>query len=162
MRTPTRKPGKYTNLKPDRYITKEKLEELKAKVDKLKNISRPRASAEVKRLALMGDFSENVGYQMAKGRLRGINRRIDEAGDAIKYAKLITKKSDSNIVELGNTITIQSAKKTHIYQILGSSETDPLKGVISHNSPLGSQLLGKSLGDIIKVKTTEYKIVDIK
>ena len=57
MRTPIRKPGKYTHLKPDPNLTEKKFNELKEKLERLKKFSRPNAAAEVRRLAEMGDFS---------------------------------------------------------------------------------------------------------
>ena len=73
MQTPIRKGDKVPRTKADPFMTAAKFNDLQAKVQKWKTINRPREAAEVERLALMGDFSENVGYQVAKGRLRGLN-----------------------------------------------------------------------------------------
>lgn len=165
MQVPTRKPGKYTNFKPDPHLTQEKFLELKNKLEKLKKFSRPTAAEEVRRLALMGDFSENAGYQLAKGRLRGINQRILDIEDHLKRA-IIIKPHGSDRVRLGNKVTVEAAGKIKTYLILGSSETDPTRGVISHNSPIGSALIDRKVGDIIKInlanKVVEYKIVKIE
>jgi len=59
MRVPIRKPGKYTHLKPDPNLTEGKFNELKKKLERLK-ADQPDAIAEVRRLAEMGDFSENA------------------------------------------------------------------------------------------------------
>ena len=62
-------------------------------------------------------------------------------------------------------MTIELNKQTKQYRILGSSETNPSTGTISHQSPLGKELLNKSVGDIAKIKlddqTVEYKIIKI-
>jgi len=69
-------------------------------------------------------------------------------------------------VELGNLITLERNGKEKKYRLLGSEETDPNNGVISHNSPLGSALLGKKIGDQIKIsleeRKIEYKIINIE
>ncbi|MHB8903905.1 MAG: GreA/GreB family elongation factor [Patescibacteria group bacterium] len=56
-------------------------------------------------------------------------------------------------------------KKNKTYQILGSAETNPVSGVISHNSPLGAALLGKQVREVINLevnnKTINYKIINI-
>ena len=165
MRVPIRKSEKYTNLKTDPYITQAKFDELKKKVERLITVSRPREAEEVKRLALMGDFSENVGYQIAKGRLRGINQRIIDIENLLKSAEIIQADKDSDTVEIGHVVTLERDGKEKTYQILGSEETNPTTGVISRNSPLGSALLGKRIGEIIRVelaeKTIEYKITKI-
>ncbi|MFH0814829.1 MAG: hypothetical protein V1902_01950, partial [Candidatus Falkowbacteria bacterium] len=77
MRVPTRRAEKNIKNTFDPFITQTKFDELKIKLEKLKK-SQPTAISEVQRLAEMGDFSENAAYQMAKGRLRGINQRILE------------------------------------------------------------------------------------
>jgi transcription elongation factor GreA len=163
MRTPIRKPGKYSGLKADANITQGKFEELQRKLERLLRYSRPEAIKEVKRLAADGDFSENHAYSMAKGRLRGINRRIDEIQDWLKRAEIIDPTVDNDHVRLGSYVTILSEGKEKTYQILGSSETDPSKNIISHLSPLGSALMGKRIGELVKLKigtkNKEYKII---
>jgi transcription elongation factor GreA len=103
---------------------------------------------------------------MAKGRLRGINQRILELEDHLKRAIIINPKEQSELVQLGSTVTINVDGRQKIYQILGSSETNPLTGIISHNSPLGSALLGHRVGDKIKIrgakKEIEYQIIKIE
>lgn len=166
MRTPIRKPGKYTHLKPDPNLTEEKFNELKEKLERLKKFSRPNAAAEVRRLAEMGDFSENAAYQIAKGRLRGINQRILDIEDHLKNAVIIKSAKNINTVQLGCKVTIESNGKPKTYLILGSSETNPAEGIISHNSPIGSALMGHKAGDIVKVKLNnkevEYRIIRIE
>lgn len=165
MRVPIRKSEKYTTLKTDPYITQAKFDELTIKVARLINVKRPQEAEEVKRLALMGDFSENVGYQIAKGRLRGINQRIIDIENLLKSAEIIHQDKNSKDAQIGNFVTLERDGKLKTYQILGSEETNPTAGVISQNSPLGSALIGKCLGDIIKInlsdKTVEYKIIKI-
>ena len=163
MRLPTRKSEKQ-NLQPvDLHITREKYEELTALRERLKK-SRPKLGDEVKRLAEMGDFSENAAYQIAKGRLRGLNRRLDETQYLISHG-IIIQHSDSDTVQLGHRVTVETEGRQKTYQILGSTETDPTRGVISHHSPLGAALLGKRAGEKARVqlsnKTVIYTIVDI-
>jgi transcription elongation factor GreA len=164
-------------------MTAAKFEELKSKVHRWKTINRPREAAEVARLALMGDFSENVGYQVAKGRLRGLNQRIIDTENLLARAEIITPSGDTETVRLGSRVTIakidpnkttsrdndasqdDNTNRQKTYQILGSAETAPATGVISHSSPLGAALLSRRVGEIIKVeingKTVEYRIVEI-
>jgi transcription elongation factor GreA len=165
MRVPIRKSEKYTNLKTDPYITQAKFDELTKKRERLVTVNRPREAEEVKRLALMGDFSENVGYQIAKGRLRGINQRVLDIDDLLKNAVIIRHDKDNELVQIGNFVTLSRDGKEKEYQILGSEETNPTAGVISHNSPLGSVLIGRKVGDEIEVNLSDrnikYKIVKI-
>ena len=166
MRTPIRKPGRYTGIKKDANITNTKYLELKIKLEKLIKYNRPAAIKEVKRLALDGDFSENHAYSMAKGRLRGINRRIDEIGDHIKRAIIIEPQKNTDTARLGHFVTVKINNRTKTYQILGPAETNPEKNIVSHLSPLGAALIGKKRGDIISLETRDnikkYKILEIK
>ncbi len=147
-------------------LTAEKARELENKLDRLKNFSRPKAAEEVRRLAELGDFSENVEYQLAKGRLRGINNGILSIENQLKHAEIITPQQQTDTVSIGHTVTIHNGKNNKTYLILGSSETNPQQGIISHISPLGSALLGKKINDTVQVKTgdreTSYKIIEIK
>ena len=145
-------------------MTEAKFAELQKKLEALKK-KRPEAASEVTRLAELGDFSENVEYQLAKGRLRGINNRIMVLENQLNQAVIITRQK-KGVVELGSTVTIESDGKEKTYQILGSSETDPGKGIISHNSTIGAALIDCKIGEIVKIKLAnkeiEYKIISIK
>jgi transcription elongation factor GreA len=165
MQCPTRKPGKYTHEKKDPYITLPKYKELKAQLEKLTKISRPRTIVEVKHHALDGDFSENAAYQIAKGRLRGINQRILDIESQLRNAVIIDSGKNSGLVSLGCNVTVRFSGREKTYLILGSAETDPTKGIISHNSPLGSVLIGRKAGEKITVKLAgkdiDYEIIKI-
>ncbi len=166
MQVPYRKPGKYSQMKSDPLLTEGKILELKNKLDRLKNLSRPRAAEEVKRLAELGDFSENVEYQIAKGRLRGINDNIVKIENQLKNAVVIPSQKQTDTIELGHTVTIENNGKQKTYQILGSVETNPQKGIISYNSPIGTALMGRKIGEVIKIKIGNkeviYKIIAIE
>jgi len=69
----------------------------------------------------------------------------------LKYANIIKPKNNS-AVQIGHTVTVQIEDKEKTYQILGSTETDPGNGIISHNSPLGLALLDKRVGDKFEIK----------
>jgi transcription elongation factor GreA len=166
MRAPYRKPTKFTFIKPDPLITEEKLKELENKLAHLKKI-RPQLAAEVSRCAQFGDFSENVEYQIAKGKLRGVNQKIIDLENHLKQAVVIPLQHQTTMIQLGHTVTIEAEGKQKIYQILGSSEIDLAKGIISYSSPIGMALMGKGVGEVAKVKLAngkevEYKVVKIE
>lgn len=164
MQIPYRKPGKYANESLDPLLTQEKFDELTKQLERLIK-SRKTVAKEVARLAEFGDFSENVEYQLAKGRLRGINNRILVLEHQLNQAQIISPEK-ANTVQIGNTVTIHDGDKQKTYQILGSTEADPTKGIISYTSPIGSALLGKKLGDTATIelpgKTMDYTIVNIE
>lgn len=165
MRVPTRKSDKIPVKEKDYFFSGEKYKELECKLERLKE-KRPIEAREVKRLAEMGDFSENAGYQLAKSRLRGINQRILDLEDMLKKAEIINVKEDTSVVQVGHQVTFMVKNETKTYRILGGSETNPDKGIISHLSPLGSKLLNKKIGNKIKVgppgKEKIYQIIKIE
>ena len=158
MRVPIRKPGKYTHAKHDPHLTEQKFNELASELERLKKFNQPEIAKEVMRLAEMGDFSENAAYQMAKGRLRGINQKILELEDQLSRAELIKSGSDTGTVQLGNKVTIEINGGEKSYRILGSSETDPKQGVVSYSSPMGTALMGRAVGDRVKIKLADKEM----
>jgi transcription elongation factor GreA len=165
MRQPIRKADKYLRGKPDPKMTQAKFAELTANLARMKRI-RPPLAAEVKRLAAMGDFSENAAYQIAKGRLRGLNQGMLDVEDQLAHAEIIQPNHNKNIVGLGSVVTVEIAGKTKTFQILGSTETNPSTGIISASSPIGAALLNRKAGETVAVKlaskTVAYKIIKIE
>ena len=165
MQLPTRKGDARIFAPTDYHLSPKKYEELQHKLARLK-ARHPQEAAEVKRLAEMGDFSENAGYQLAKGRLRGLNQRILDLENLLKRAEIILPDRDISSVKIGHKVTIISAGKEKQYTILGASESNPADGIISHNSPLGAGLLGKKLGEEIKIQINGqekiYRIIGIE
>ncbi|MBU0731808.1 GreA/GreB family elongation factor [Patescibacteria group bacterium] len=162
MQLPNRKPGKYTFAQFDPNMTQDKFDALSAKLDRLKTVSQPAAIKDVKRLGENGDFSENAEYQIAKGRLRGINRGINEIQRQLDKAIIIKPSEDTTTVQLGHKVTISTAGTEKTFRILGPTETDPEKGIISFKSPLGEALMDKKVGDVVEIRDVEYKILRIE
>src|SRR3989339_1295334 len=163
MQLPKRKPGKYTNLPNDPLMTGHKFAALQKDLEKLL-AKRPKAASEVARLAELGDFSENVEYQLAKGKLRGMNNAILKIERQLADANIIAP-PDSDEVHVGSTVTVHANGTEKTYTILGSTETDPSKGIISYTSPIGEVLLGKKKGDIVSLTIqghdVSYRILKI-
>jgi transcription elongation factor GreA len=71
----------------------------------------------------------------------------------------------TGLVQIGSTVTIVSGTMKQRFHILGSTEADPMKGIISYQSPLGGALLNHAVGDTVKLeigeRKTDYQIVAI-
>lgn len=148
MRLPNRRPGKYTFTQFDLRITAAKFAALQKKLAHLK-ATLPKAIQETQRYGENGDFSENAEYQIAKSRLRGLNRSIAELEYLINHAEIIAAPADINTVQIGHTVTLATDHTEQIFQILGSSETNPSAGIISYRSPLGAAILGHTVNETI-------------
>jgi transcription elongation factor GreA len=166
MRVPTRKSENKKKPEQDPYITQAKYDKLKADLDRMMR-KRPALAKEVARLAELGDFSENAEYQMAKGKLRGLNHRMMVIEETLKHSQIIQSGQKTDKVRLGHTVTVEVNGNKKTLQILGSTETNPGAGVISQNSPIGEALLGETVGETVEVKlannkTIQYKIIKIE
>jgi transcription elongation factor GreA len=115
-----------------------------------------------------GDLRENAEYHAAKERQGHVEGRILELKDKLSRAEVIdcTEVSCSKAV-FGTVVTMLDldADTEVTYQLLGPEESDVKKGVISIQSPLGRSILGKEVGDEVKVITPggirEFEIMRI-
>lgn len=119
---------------------------------------------EVSRLAQNGDFSENAEYQIAKGKLRGLNRRILKLERQLAIAEIIAPKQGER-VEIGHRVTVETEGIERDFTILGKNEIDLEKGIISYTSPIGAALIGMRVGDEVTIMLPKgevlYRILNI-
>lgn len=150
------------------YLTEQGLEALKARYHYLVSEARPRNRSEIGRARELGDLSENAEYDSAKEEQAVIEAEIAEIEEKLRNHEIIEAQGDKNRVSLGCTVKIfdEQYKEELIYQIVGSSESNPAKGLISNESPVGRALLGAKVGTTVEVSTPagelKYKIVQIK
>jgi transcription elongation GreA/GreB family factor len=168
MRLPTRKSEleRLQRQEIDNYLTPAKIERMKQELEDLvKNKRRP-AADEVARTAQMGDLSENAAYQFAKQNLRRINDRITMLEERLKQAIPINQSIVDGKIRIGSTVTLLHNNQTLVFEILGSSESDPMRGRISYKSPLGATLIGHVVGDHVTVATARgdmtYEILKVE
>jgi transcription elongation factor GreA len=155
---------KYDN--DDKFITTTKLQELKDEVEKLEKRIRPRVVEDLTAAREMGDLSENAAYSYAKGKLMGIDRRLHELKEKIKYAVVIERGAGADgTIRIGCQVTVRVNDKEKTFEITGSQETDPGSGRISHTSPVGQALLGHRAGETVSVKIGDrevaYDIIEV-
>ena len=136
------------------YITPSGLEKLKHEYNQLYHVERPKLVETVAWAASNGDRSENADYIYGKRRLREIDSRLRfltgrlEAAEVVDPARL---KGDT--VVFGATVTIANEDgEEQVYQIVGEDEWDVKQGKISWKSPVAKALLGKSVGDEIRIQ----------
>ena len=115
-----------------------------------------------------GDLSENAEYHAAKERQGFVEGRILELKDKLSRAEVIDCSDvDCNKAVFGTVVTMLDLDEDIevTYQLLGPEESDVEKGVISIVSPLGRSILGKEIGDEVKVVTPggirEFEIMGI-
>lgn len=107
---------------------------------------RPAIAERLATARAFGDLSENQEYTDARAEQKNIENRIAEIEDTLRQAEVIkTKKSDK--IEIGSTVNITMNGKSFTYSIVGPVEANPLEGKISHESPIGKELLGRKIGE---------------
>ena len=133
------------------YVSKDGLEKLKQELHYLKTEKRREVANRIEKAKELGDLRENADYHDAKDELGWTESRIAELEDAINRAHVIVAKS-SDSVSIGCRVKVESDGKEKVLTIVGSTEADPLKGLISNESPLGMAFLGKKVGETAEVK----------
>jgi transcription elongation factor GreB len=140
--------------KPDPHITPEGAKRLRAELDHLWTVERPRVTQEVADAAAQGDRSENAEYIYGKRRLREIDRRVRFLSKRLDVIKVVSEPpTDPGRAFFGAYVTIEDEdgiEKT--YRIVGADESDLDKGFISIDSPVARALLGKREGDEVTVR----------
>lgn len=134
-------------------FTEEGLHALKQE-HKLLSAKRPEYVQELTKAADMGDRSENAAYKYAKQKLRQTDSRLRYLEKTIDRAKVVTA-TQCEYVEIGSRVTLFNGDKELTYRIVGGNESDPAKGLLSYQSPLGQALLGKRCKETIIVKTPQ-------
>ena len=151
------------------YLTPEGKKQLEEKLAHYKTVLRPNV---VKRIGIareFGDLSENSEYDAAKELQAQVEAEIAEMEDILLSCQIINKKDiKSDEVSVGSTVKLYDEEfdEELEYKILGTTESNPAKGVISNHSPVGNALIGRKVGEKISVKlptgVVNYKILEIK
>lgn len=145
-------------------------EKLKAELEELKTVTRPRIVEAIATAREHGDLKENAEYHAAREQQSFAEGRINEIEGKLANAQIIdvTKIDAQDKVIFGATVEIEDleTEKKVTYQIVGQDEADIKKGRISVASPIARALIGKELEDVVTVKTpngeVDYEIVSIQ
>jgi len=152
------------------YITPEGFAALQAEFHQLYKIERPEVVRTVSWAAGNGDRSENGDYIYGKRRLRQIDSRCRHLMRRMDLAEVVDSSQQQGLekVFFGAWVTIYnlSDDSEHTYRIVGKDEIEPTKGYISWICPLAKAMLGKTVGDTIRVETPKgeeaFEIIEIR
>ncbi len=149
-------------------ITAEGLAKLQEKLDYYLKVMRPEIAKRIQAARELGDLSENAEYDEAKRDQAEMEVEIAKMQKQIDEAIVIDESELPNDeVRIGSKIRVKDmqTKEEFIFDIIGSSEADPLNGKISNLSPIGSALLKKKKGATVKINTPggvlSYKLMEI-
>lgn len=150
------------------YITAEGLKKLEEELEHLRVVRRQEVALRLREAIQGGDeLIDNAEYEAAKNEQAFVEGRIIELERMLAKAQIIEHNKKSDTIEIGATVTIKEGKKkAETFTIVGAAEADPKDGLISNESPLGSALLNKQVGDTVEVEAPDgvirFKVVKIK
>jgi transcription elongation factor GreA len=143
---------------------------LRAELQRLKTVERPRIIEAIAEARAHGDLKENAEYQAAREQQGFCEGRIQEIESKLASARVIdiTTIPCTGKVIFGATVDIVNCDTNEkmTYQIVGEDEADVKQNRISVTSPIARALIGKEVGDLVVVKTpagdVEYEIDDVR
>lgn len=148
------------------YVTSDGYKKLKDELKFLLDEKRPQLATKIKEAREMGDILENLPYDQAIEEQGLTEARIKEINDILNVAKIVDKSLSKDAVSIGTKVVLEMDGTTNSFTLVSSVEADPTKRWISIESPVGSALLGRKVGDLVEIKTpvftAKYKIVEIK
>jgi len=149
-------------------ITPEGYAKLREELHHLRGVERPRVSQMIATAREHGDLKENAEYHAAREKQSFIEGRIKHLETSIALAEVIDpSKLEGDRVAFGATIKLMNLANDEesTYRILGADEANLEQGTISVTSPLARSLLGKEVGDEVKVKMPggerKYEILEV-
>lgn len=150
------------------YLTKEKLEQLKAELQHMKSVERPAASKAIAEAREKGDLKENAEYDAAKEGQGLLEAKIAQLEGVIAMARVLDENAiDTSKVSILTKVKLTNVKtkKQYTYQLVSENEADLKENKISISSPIGQGILGLSVGDIADVQAPagliKFKIEEI-
>lgn len=146
-------------------VTKEGFKKLNEELRNLIDVVLPEVIEQLKEARAQGDLSENADYDAARNRQAEVEGKIAQLQNQIENAKIIDDSDDksANVVKIGFYVTIRdlSDGSETRYQIVGSTESDPVNLKISNECMLAKSILGHKVGEVVQVKVVRPYDVEI-
>jgi transcription elongation factor GreA len=142
-------------------LTKDGIEKLQAEINHLKYVEVKECIEAIAEARDKGDLSENAEYDAAKEKYDSVNSRIQKLTEILSNSVVINRELVStDSVQILTTVSLKNKKlnKEVIYTIVPHIETNIKEGKISVNSPVAQALIGKLIGDAVKVITPNGEI----
>jgi len=145
---------------PKHYITPDGAKKLRAELDQLWSVERPRVTQEVADAAAQGDRSENAEYIYGKRRLREIDRRVRFLSKRLDDLTVVSEPpSDPSRVFFGAWVELEDDEGERVtYRIVGPDESNVERGWISMEAPVAKALMGKRRDDDVIVRRPKGEI----
>ena len=132
------------------------------------HVIRPEIAQKIKEARAQGDLSENAEYDAAKDEQAENESKIEELQAILKNSEIVAEQTDLTRVFIGAKVRVLDMEydEEEEYEIVGSNEANSLQNKISHESPLGTALLGAEVGDVVTVEAPagsyRYTVINIE
>ena len=138
-------------------LTENDVKKIEEEIEYRKLVVRKEALEAVKEARAQGDLSENFEYQAAKKDKNRNESRIRYLERMLKTSEIISDESKDDEVGLYNTVELyfEDDDETETFKVVTSVRGNSLKGLISTESPIGSAILGKKVGDRVEIKVND-------
>lgn len=148
------------------YMTQEGYEAAKKQLEYLQTVKRAEIVERIAEARSHGDLSENAEYDAARNEQAANEGEIAELDYKVKNAVIIEETDDNSVVHIGSAVLVHDFDfdEDVTYTIMGTTEVDAMKNIISNESPVGAALLGRKKGETVTVKAPdgEYKLKILK
>ena len=141
---------KFINKWSKRNDYLEQEQALKEELKELVDVKRYEVAKRIKQARDNGDISENAEYDAARQEQSFVEGRIAELEEILKNV-VVSDVRDKSAVYVGAKVTVHVEGEEESFYIVGAPEANPMEKKISHESPLGSCLMGRKIGDKIMV-----------
>ena len=160
----TAKKSEPENLDGVVWLTEDGYKQMQERLDYLKNVKRAEVAQKIAVARSYGDLSENSEYVAAKDEQSAPENEITELDEKLKKAKVISGKVDISKVSVGCTVKIKDLTfdEKVTYKIVGSTESDPINGLLSNESPAGKALIGAKVGDVVSYESINSGKISMK
>ncbi len=119
---------------------------------------RPAIAERIATARAFGDLSENQEYTDARAEQKTVENRIIEIQEILKNAAIIKAPKQGDKISIGASVVIDMGGKEFSYTLVGPVEANPLEGKISHESPLGKELMGRKVDETFDFNGKKVKI----
>ena len=150
-------------------LTPEGKRKLEEELQELKGVKRKEIADEIKTARGFGDLSENAEYDEAKNAQARMETRVRQIEEMLRDCIVVDESSrPADTVAVGRSVRVLDMEydEEDTYTVVGSTEADPSKMWVSSESPIGSALIGKHVGEIADVQTpggvVKLKVLEIK
>ena len=149
-------------------LTRNGYYEIQRELNEILTVKRPAVVQRIREARQLGDLSENFDYHDAKHIQALLEARVKELKAILAHAMIVEGALGNGCIGIGSKVTVKDLEEgiDDEYTIVGPAESSPSEGRISHESCVGSALMGRQVGDTVTVRTPggsiHYKVVSVQ